>query len=332
MLLEISLVFALLLFVWVAVTFRRWKRTLLNSLKMGSRIAETSLGAFEYALHGEGPVLLMLHGGPGGYDQGLLDMEMWVEEGFSVLSVSRSGYLRTPISTAASFEEQADALIALLNILRIERVFVLGASAGGPVALNLALQHPERVGALILVAAVSKKYIVRESQSKSLLGRVFLSSTAADVGVWMYDILTRRWPTLSLKLMFKENVDLDSEGVNSYVKMVMAIPEQISWYKRFIRTTCPMSSRMPGLDNDLMQLERVSFTHLDSIHCPTLVIHGTADMDVSFDNGEYTAAAIPNARLLPLANVGHVVWLGDHVTRMNSEMITFLREASNEQQ
>ena len=331
MLLEIALVFVFLLFAWVMVTFRRWKRTLLHALAAGSRIAETSLGLFEYAFEGKGPVLLMLHGGPGGYDQGLLDMHMWAEEGFSLLSVSRPGYLRTSLGTGKSFEEQADALDVLLTLLEIPRVAILGASAGGPVALNFALRYPERVWALILVAAVSKEYVVQESQRKSILGRIFLSETTADIGVWIYDILTRRWPSLSMREMFKENVNLDSERLNAYVKEVMAIPEQVSWYKRFIRTTCPMSPRMPGLNNDLEHLERVEFTDLGAIECPTLVIHGTADMDVSYSNAEYSAATIPNAKLYPLENVGHVVWLGKHVAKMNSSMIAFLRGAYNEE-
>ncbi|TFF84652.1 alpha/beta hydrolase [Candidatus Thorarchaeota archaeon] len=327
MLLEISLLFLTLLFIWSIVTFRRWKRSLLLELRRNSEIANTSCGEIEYALRGEGPVLVMLHGGPGGYDQGLLDADMWIREGFSLLSVSRPGYLRTPLSSGETLEEQADAIEALLDELGITKVAVLGASAGGPVALHFTLRHPERVSALVLVAAVSKKYEVRESQRKSVLGRIFLSETTADLGVWFYDILTRRWTSLSLKEMFKENVDLEPEALNGYVKEVMSIPEQVTWYKRFIRTTCPMSPRMAGLDNDLVQLEKVSFSNLGDIRCPTLVVQGTADTDVPFTNAEFSSSSIPNARLYKIEKAGHVVWLGEHVPQMNSEMVQFLREA-----
>lgn len=326
MLIELSLVFLVLLIVWSIITFRRWKRTLLSALRKNSEIAATSLGEVEYVLKGSGPVLLTLHGGPGGYDQSLLDMEMWINGGFSLLAISRPGYLRTPLNTGETFEEQADAIEALLVTLGISEVAILAASAGGPVALHFALRYPNRVWALILVATVSQQYVVRESQKKSILGRIFLSESMADIGVWIYDILTRRWPALSLKEMFKENVSLDSEELDIYVKQVISIPEQVSWYKRFIRTTCPMSPRMVGLNNDLKQLENMSFTNLEDIRCPTLVIHGTADTDVSFANAEFVAASIPNARLFRLEDVGHVVWLGEHVSQMNSELLGFLRE------
>ncbi len=327
MLHEIALVFTVLLFVWIIITFRRWKRILLAALNRNSKVAITSAGKIEYVLKGSGPVLLMLHGGPGGYDQSLLDMEMWINEGFSLLAISRPGYLRTPLSTGETFEQQADAIDALLGTLGITEVAILGASAGGPPAIHFALRHPDRVKALVLVAAVSQQYIVDESQKNSLLGRIFLSGTMVDIGVWIYDILTRRWPAFSLKAMFKKIVSLESEALNTYVKQVMSNPEQVSWLKRFIRTTCPMSPRMVGLDNDLNQLERVSFTRLSDIRCPTLVIHGTADADVSFANAEFSASSIPNARLYTIENVGHLVWLGEHVSQMNSELVGFLRES-----
>ncbi|MHA2360004.1 MAG: alpha/beta fold hydrolase, partial [Candidatus Thorarchaeota archaeon] len=203
----------------------------------------------------------------------------------------------------------------------------LGASAGGPVALQLALRHPKRVKALILMAAVSQEYIVSESQMKSTMAKIFLSDAMVDIGVWLFDILTRRWPSFSLKMSSKETSSLDSDALNDYVKQVMSIPEQVMWFKRFMRTTCPMSSRIVGLNNDLEQLERVSFENLNEVMCPTMVIHGTADTDVPFSNAEFSANTIPNARLYRIENVGHVIWLGEHVSKMDSDIIEFVRES-----
>lgn len=327
MLLELAILFTVLLFVWIIITFRRWKRILLSNLYKNSKIATTSAGEIEYALKGSGPVLLMLHGGPGGYDQGLLEQDLWINEGFSYLSISRPGYLRTPLSTGETFEQQADAIAALLDTLGISEVAILGASAGGPPAIHFTLRHPDRVKVLVLVSAVSQEYIVEEGQTDSLLGRIFVSEMMADFGVWIFDILTRRWPAFSLKTMFKEIVDLPSEEINTYVEQVMSDPEQVSWVKKFLQTTCPMSPRMAGLDNDLKQLERVSFTNLKDIRSPTLVIHGTADKDVSFANAEFSASSIPNAKLNRLEGIGHIAWLGKHVSQMNAELVDFVRKS-----
>ncbi|MHA2206050.1 MAG: alpha/beta fold hydrolase, partial [Candidatus Thorarchaeota archaeon] len=144
MLVELSLVLIVVLFVWIIISYRGWKRNLLTTLNGNSEVATTSLGEIEYVLNGSGPVILFLHGAPGGYDQGTFDMEMWIEAGFSMLAISRPGYLRTPLNTGETFEEQADAIEGLLVTLGISKVAILAASGGGPIALHFALRHPNR--------------------------------------------------------------------------------------------------------------------------------------------------------------------------------------------
>ena len=326
MIIELFLVLLAILVVWIYLSFRGWKQNLLTSLNGNGKVVTASLGEIEFVLKGSGPVLLVLHGAPGGYDQSALDMEMWINKGFSLLAISRPGYLRTPLNTGETFEEQADAIEALLDTLDISKVAILAASAGGPIGLHFAMRHPDRLCALILMAAVSHNYVVNQDQMDSVLGRIFLSDSIVDFGVWLYDILTRLWTTQSLKISFKETVALESKARDEYVRQVMAIPEQVTWFKRFVRTTCPMSPRTIGLHNDLKLLQQVSFTNLEAIKCPTLVVHGTVDGDVSFSNAEFAASSIPNAKLYKIENVGHLVWLGNHVSKMNSEIISFLRE------
>ncbi|MHA2078123.1 MAG: alpha/beta fold hydrolase [Candidatus Thorarchaeota archaeon] len=328
MLVELSLVVLVALFLWIFISYRGWKRNLLKSLNENSEVATTSRGDIEYVLKGSGPVILYLHGASGGYNQGALVMEMWIDEGFSVLAISRPGYLRTPLNTGETFEEQADAIDALLDTLGISKVSILAASAGGPTALHFAIRHPDRLNALILMAAVSHQFDMNLDAMDSVLGRIFLSDSIVDFGVWVFDVLTRHWTTQSLKVSSKETMMLESKELNDYVRQVMTIPEQVTWYKRSIRTTHPMSPRTIGLNNDLKQLQKVSFTNLEAINCPTLVVHGTVDKDVSFSNAEFAASSIPNARLYILENIGHLVWLGEHVSEMNSEIVRFLREHS----
>lgn len=298
----------------------------LAALNRNSEVVTTSLGEMEYVLKGDGPVVLMIHGAPGGYDQSLVEMDRWINEGFSFLSVSRPGYLRTPLSTGESLEAQADAIEALLVTLGISTVAVIAVSAGGPIALHFALRHPTKIWALILMAAVTQEYVVKASQTDSFLARIFLSDSMADFGIWIFDVMGRRLTALTLKETFKQLSKLDSKEISDFVKQVMSIPEQVSWFKRFVRAGCPMTPRMVGLNNDLKHLENVSFTNLQDITCPTLVVHGTVDADVSFDHAEFATASIPNARLYSIENIGHIVTLGEHVSQMNSELVKFLRE------
>jgi pimeloyl-ACP methyl ester carboxylesterase len=50
-------------------------------------------------------------------------------------------------------DAQVDQLIGLLDLLGLRRAILVGHSAGGAVAVQFALRHPERVTALVLVAA-----------------------------------------------------------------------------------------------------------------------------------------------------------------------------------
>jgi 2-hydroxy-6-oxonona-2,4-dienedioate hydrolase len=58
---------------------------------------------------GEGPPGLVVHGAGGGYDQALAFGEPLARSGFHVITMSRFGYLRTPLPSDASSAAQADA-------------------------------------------------------------------------------------------------------------------------------------------------------------------------------------------------------------------------------
>ena len=142
----------------VALTYPQYNREMSaaqSRLLAGSDILRTDQGDIEYALTGEGIPVLLLHGAGGGYDQGLWGAKVYLGGGYKIVSVSRYGFLRSPIPTNASIKKQAALYKELLDYLNIKKAIVIGASAGGPSATQFANDYPERVSALILVSAVS---------------------------------------------------------------------------------------------------------------------------------------------------------------------------------
>lgn len=99
--------------------FLTWRWRLLAQVLRGSEMAETARGPVEFARIGTGPVILQLHGGATGYDQTLALSWDVHEAGFTVLTPSRPGYLRTPLTTGATPEQAADAVASLLDVRRV---------------------------------------------------------------------------------------------------------------------------------------------------------------------------------------------------------------------
>ena len=161
---------------------------------VGSRLAETDRGAVEHVVSGEGLPVLWVHGIVGGADQGPLMSSAFLGEGFRVLSVSRFGYLRSPLPTDGTPAAQADVYAALLDRLGIDAAALVGSSAGGPSALQFALRHRSRCSALALwsmaVPGAGGLPGALRPALRAFFGSDFLQWTIA-----------RFWPTLMLGIM-----------------------------------------------------------------------------------------------------------------------------------
>src|SRR6266516_460086 len=123
--------------------------------KQMNTIAQTEKGPIEYRVVGQGPAVLVLNGGHTHCTSLLGHQRFFVDHGYQLIIPSRPGYGNTPSSTGRTAEAFADALIALLDQLQLEQLIVLGISAGGCTALQLAGRAPSRVSKLILQNAVT---------------------------------------------------------------------------------------------------------------------------------------------------------------------------------
>ncbi|NLZ76192.1 MAG: alpha/beta hydrolase [Erysipelotrichia bacterium] len=113
------------------------------------KTANLSYGDMTYIDEGKGEVILSIHGIFGGYDQAYETVKSW-ESVYRLIAPSRFGYLSSDIKGDGTPKQQAQAYIELLDLLGIEKVFVIATSAGGTPAIRLALDYPERVKGLIL--------------------------------------------------------------------------------------------------------------------------------------------------------------------------------------
>lgn len=108
-------------------------------------------GRIFYEAAGQGPVFIMTH-------DGLLHRETWdaqfaaFAKSYRVIRWDRRGYGRSEASKVPYSD--IDDLFALTNALKVERAVMMGCSAGSLMTIHFALDHPEKVSALVLVGPI----------------------------------------------------------------------------------------------------------------------------------------------------------------------------------
>jgi len=105
-----------------------------------------------YEREGTGTAVLLVAGSTGDAGNFTRAAELLADE-FTVVTYDRRGNSRSPRPsgwTTTSVSEQADDAAALIEALDISPAAVFGASAGGPIVLDLMIRHPQLVSAGIL--------------------------------------------------------------------------------------------------------------------------------------------------------------------------------------
>lgn len=107
-----------------------------------------------YDAHGpeDGEPLVLLHSGGMAAPEWEKHVDPLAEEGFRLLVPDLPGHGRTPLpeDEPLTLEAMADAVLEVLDEEGVEGAHVLGSSLGGATALRFTLEHPQRVGKLVL--------------------------------------------------------------------------------------------------------------------------------------------------------------------------------------
>lgn len=274
-------------------------------------IFETTLGPIEVRLVGKGRPLLFIHGGhvdcretifQKGLDPGM----------FQFICPSRPGYGQTPLSRVnASSKGSAELLIALLDKLGVSQATVIGISAGGLTALELAANYPERVEQLILMSALTKNWF--NKTAKVYKGGKIIFSPAMEAFTWfLYRQAFRLFENSVAKLMFREL---------SKFRPIEFTHDELSELKKM---TMKMRSRK-GFSNDLDQ--SVDPASLSKIECRVLVLHSEYDNSVDASHPENALQLIKSCKLVTFKNRwGHLLWLGSDYDKVLFGLNTQLLE------
>lgn len=292
-----------------------WKRRRLATLAAGSELVTTERGPVEVACSGSGSPVLVLHGTPGGYDQGLLFGEALFGDEMDVIAPSRPGYLRTPLDDTLTLEDQAALLVALLDELDVQQAMVVGLSGGGPHALQLAAEYPDRVSSLVLGSAVTVEHGDRMFDTGNpLVDPVLTATPVLDLRSGVLAGFQRVAPDRFVASLHAELSTLEGADLDRYVEFVSTHPTHRERVLEFAPTVLPVSARIDGTLHDERLFRDLPHVDYGTIECPALVVHGEFDAAVPMAHAEYVAEALPNAELVRV-EADHLAWVGPDAER-----------------
>ena len=167
--------------------FSAWTaRQVEKRLPPHGRFIEVDGARIHYLDEGSGPTLLLIHGLAGQtrvFTHSLLDK---LKSQYRVVILDRPGcgYSTRPRQASAAISAQARTIAHFVEKLGLERPLVVGHSLGGAIALSLALDHPDQVGGLALLAPLTHAQdevpaLFRGSQSSRRCCASFIAWTSA---------------------------------------------------------------------------------------------------------------------------------------------------------
>ena len=277
-------------------------------------ICITDRGKIEYSLEGNGTTVLIVHGGHSSC-RGNFDQEQLVEKGYSVLIPTRPGYGATPIESGKTAEATADLFAALLETLKIEKVSVIGISAGGPTALEFAKRYPEKMNRLILEAAIVKPWFHRLTIKYYAAKIIF--SPGNQKGFW--DGLKRKLQNDERKTL------LDNIKLFTRLKPEDVLNKMDDDDLRVLKESMVTGNDSgTGFIYDIEHRAR----NIEAICCPTLIIHSKNDGCVPISHAEYAAGKIKNSELFLAPTDSHFLYIGYGSEKVIEKRMQFLTEVN----
>jgi 3-oxoadipate enol-lactonase len=265
----------------------------------GSGIAEVNGARIAYDVAGSGPPVLLLHAGIG-------DRRMWdaqvpaFAEHFTVIRYDARGFGETR-KPDAPFSPYQDA-IALLDHLGFPRAHFVGVSMGSQTAIEAAIVAPERVSALVAVAARTGTPV--SPALRAGWDRVNELYEAGDIpGAVEYEL--RMW-------------------VDGPDRSVDAVDPEMRERVREMNAALFVRDDEAGEE---IPLDPPAAERLAEISAPTLIVYGDKDViDVRQAAGPL-AAAIPDARLAVIPDAAHLPQM-ERPELFNEIVLGFLRDVT----
>jgi len=251
-----------------------------------------------HATHGDGPPVVLLHGGTGSPESYWAPQIPVLSRHFRVVLMQYPGYGDAEGGEAGfSIPGTAAALRSLLDELGIERASLVGLSLGGAVSLQFALDFPDRVRRLVLADTMSGVWTER---FRRFIDHALIGAIEQGGHDLMYDLnlifaFSERYLAENAQELEAGKAGWRSMDVARYTAMLRAIRD---W----------------SVDDRLHEIE-----------APALVLWGSEDIEIPRVYSERLAARLPHAVLSVIEGSGHKS-CADMPDAFNKAVLAFLLE------
>lgn len=180
--------------------------------------------------------------------------------------------------------DMANDVVGLLDALGIRKAHIVGASMGGMIAQEIAMQHPDRVSSLTsIMSSTGNPRLPPPTREASAM-------LLAPPPTSKEEYLERFGQTW--KILRGASFPLDEAKDRERAERTYARGLNPAGVGRQLRAILASGNRKD---------------RLGTVKAPTLVIHGTIDPLVRMEAGKDTAAAVPGAKLLLIEGMGHAL-------------------------
>jgi pimeloyl-ACP methyl ester carboxylesterase len=181
-------------------------------------------------------------------------------------------------------QANVDLLLGLLDHFNVNKAILIGNSAGGTVSLQFALQHPERVQALILVDPA----VYEGGGGPSWLRPLYRTPQMQHLGPLVVRSIQSRGLEI-IKMAWHDPSRITQVTLDGYTRPLHAEDwDRALWY-------FTLASEDTGLTD-----------HLKDFSVPILVVTGDDDRIVPTASSIKLAGELPNAQLAVIPEAGHV--------------------------
>lgn len=230
---------------------------------------------------GEGFPLLLAHGsGPG--------VSAWANWRLVMPTLSKTrrvlapdfvgfGYTDRPEGLALNMKTWVKQLVDFIDALGIEQVDIVGNSFGGGLAINMALDYPERIRKIVLMGSMGVSFPITKGLDDVWGYQPSVENMKHMIGTFVYD--SARATDDLAKMRYEASIE---PGFQESFSSMFPAPRQ-QWVESMARKD----------------------EEIKTINKPTLIVHGREDQVIPVENSYRLINLIENSQLHIFGQCGH---------------------------